>query len=220
MNQWFYANKLFLNVKKTKYILFRPSACFTNITNQHLYIDNKPISRVGEMEEEKSFKFLGIHMDETLTWKHHIGKVCSKISHSNYIINKAKHILLKSSLHTLFPMVIKELYCGLVHPILENNSSAWNPCAWLHKDIDKLERVQHRCQKLSSGDLHLPPLAQRRMKADMRETFKLLNGHYKTDPDSMFNITRHSGLIEAITSNFPKKIQRLRSDSNSSATVS
>ena len=58
----------------------------------------------------------------------------------------------------------------------------------------KLERVQHRCQKLSSGDLHLPPLAQRRMKADMRETFKLINGHYRTDPDSMFNIARHSGL--------------------------
>ena len=52
LNQWFYANKLCLNVKKTKYILFRPSVCFHNITNKHLYmyIDNKPISRVGDME--------------------------------------------------------------------------------------------------------------------------------------------------------------------------
>ena len=54
LNQWFYANKLCLNVKKTKYILFRPSACFPNITNKHLYIDNKPISRVGDTEQEKS----------------------------------------------------------------------------------------------------------------------------------------------------------------------
>ena len=60
VNQWFYANKLCLNVKETKYILFRPFACFSNITNKHLYIDNKPISRVGDTEEEKSFKFLGI----------------------------------------------------------------------------------------------------------------------------------------------------------------
>ena len=63
LNQWFYANKLCLNVKKTKYILFRPSACFPSITNKHLYIDNKPISRVGDTEQEKSFKFLGIYMD-------------------------------------------------------------------------------------------------------------------------------------------------------------
>ena len=107
LNQWFYANKLCLNVKKTKYILFRPSACFPNITNKHLYIDNKPISRVGETEQEKSFKFLGIYMDETLTWKHHIGKVCSKISHSNYIINKVKHILPTSSLHTLYLTIVQ-----------------------------------------------------------------------------------------------------------------
>ena len=59
-------------------------------------------------EQEKSFKFfLGIHMDETLTWKHHIGKVCSKISHSNYIIDKVKHILPKSSLHTLYLTIVQ-----------------------------------------------------------------------------------------------------------------
>ena len=31
-----------------------------------LHIDNEPISRVGDTEEEKSFKLLGMHMDETL----------------------------------------------------------------------------------------------------------------------------------------------------------
>ena len=95
---------------------------------------------------------------------------------------------------------------------------------WLHKDIDKLERVQHRCQKLSSGDLHLPPLAQRRMKADMKETFKLLNGHYMPLYTRLI-LTRcsisHITLdLETIISNSPEKNQGLRSDSNSSATVS
>ena len=51
-------------------------------------------------------------MDETLTWKHHIGKVCSfKISHSNYIINKVRHILPNyskySSLHTLCVTIVQ-----------------------------------------------------------------------------------------------------------------
>ena len=46
-------------------------------------------------------------MDETLTRKHHIGKVCSKISHSNYIINKVKHILPKSSLPTIYLTIVQ-----------------------------------------------------------------------------------------------------------------
>ena len=76
-----YYNKLEINRVTANIVVLRkqgPSACFPNITNKHLYIDNKPISRVGDTEQEKSFKFLGIYMDETLTWKHRIRKVCSR----------------------------------------------------------------------------------------------------------------------------------------------
>ena len=137
LNQWCYANKLCLNVKKTKYILFRPSACFPNITNKHLYIDNNPISRVGDTEQEKSFKFLGIYMDETLTWKSHIGQICSKISHSNYIINKVKHILPTSSLHTLYLTIVQShlnygphlyIYGGVVILLVKSLCPKRNPC--------------------------------------------------------------------------------------------
>ena len=150
----------------------RPNTDFRYSIDGH-YLDNV-----------NSQKDLGIHITSDLKPSSHIDKITKS---ANQRLGLIRRCFTNKS-----PMVIKKLYCGLVRPILENNSSAWNP--WLHKDIDKLERVQHRCQKLSSGDLHLPPLAQRRMKADMRETFKLLNGHYKTDPDSMFNIGRHSGL--------------------------
>ncbi len=69
LSQWFYANKLSLNANKAKYILFRPSIGFPDISDKHVFIDNKTISRVGESENEKSFKFLGIYIDETLSWK-------------------------------------------------------------------------------------------------------------------------------------------------------
>ena len=68
-----------------------------------LYIDNKPIPELGTRNKKNP----GIHMDETLPWKHHIGKVCSKIAHSNYIINKVKHILPKSSIHTLCLTIVQ-----------------------------------------------------------------------------------------------------------------
>ena len=73
--------------------------------------------------------------------------------------------------------VIIPIYTSLIRPILETNSSAWNP--WLKKDIDALERVQRRCEKLCTESLTFESLHERRYRADMRETFKLLKNAYK-----------------------------------------
>ena len=62
---WFKANKLTLNVSKTKYILFR-SKTQEGLDSQ---LDIKTI-----------FKFLGIHLVEFLTWEYHIEKVRKKTS--------------------------------------------------------------------------------------------------------------------------------------------
>ena len=85
LNQWFGANKLSLNVKKTKYIIFKPSIGSQNrvVNNQLLTINNQPIERISNTSDNKSFKFLGIHVDENITWKHHINYICTKISRSN-----------------------------------------------------------------------------------------------------------------------------------------
>ena len=53
-------------------------------------LNGHPVDRIGNNQKEKSFKFLGIHIDETLTWKHHIEKASSKISRANYMISKVK----------------------------------------------------------------------------------------------------------------------------------
>ena len=57
LNQWFCANKLCLNItKKTKYIVFRPSTRYPDITNRQIYIDGQSVSRIGNNENEKYFK--------------------------------------------------------------------------------------------------------------------------------------------------------------------
>ena len=89
INQWFRANKLCLNVNKTKNIVFRPTATHIQTENINIKINNEPVERIGNTMNSKSFKFLGIHMDENINWKAHINYICNKISRSNYIINKA-----------------------------------------------------------------------------------------------------------------------------------
>ena len=65
ISDWFLANKLSLNVEKTKYTLFR------ELTDQE-DIPSKlpPLQLNGNItERENSLKFLGAILDEHLTWK-------------------------------------------------------------------------------------------------------------------------------------------------------
>ena len=58
------ANKLSLNISKTKYIVFaKQNKCIPNV---NIRINNSPIERVH------CFNFLGISIDSTLSWKYHV----------------------------------------------------------------------------------------------------------------------------------------------------
>ena len=107
LNQWFRANKLCLNVNKIKYIIYRPNTINLLTTNIQIKINDQPIERIGNNMNNKAFKFLGIHIDENITWKSHINYICTKISPSNYIINKVKNVLPKFCLLTLYQSIIQ-----------------------------------------------------------------------------------------------------------------
>ena len=107
MNHWFIANKLCLNVKKTKYIIFRPNNAHSIPQDLEIKINGQSVERIGNNTTNKTFKFLGIHIDENITWKSHINYICSKISHSNYVINKVKNILPKPCLLTLYQSIVQ-----------------------------------------------------------------------------------------------------------------
>jgi hypothetical protein len=53
----------------------------------------QPIQRVSEADNEKSFKLVGINLDEGLTWKHHIRKVKVKIARAISLLKRSKHYL-------------------------------------------------------------------------------------------------------------------------------
>ena len=59
----------------------------------------------------------------------------------------------------------------------------------MKKDIDQLEKVQKRCLRLCPTEIiSLPTLAERRRQIDMVETFKFLNGKYKTALSTFFEL--------------------------------
>ena len=98
VNQWFISNKLLLNIKKTKYSFFHKPSQKENISLLLLLliINNYKIQRT------ESIKFMGVLLDENLSWKEHIKYNENKIAKNLGLLYKAKHYLNKRSLIVLY----------------------------------------------------------------------------------------------------------------------
>ena len=88
INIWMKANKLSINIEKTKYMLF--------------YKHNKVIPdltfkiNTTTLEEVDEFPFLGLNIDCNLSWNAHIQKISSKLNRTKGVLNKLKYTLPKN----------------------------------------------------------------------------------------------------------------------------
>ena len=83
---WMDCNKLALNIEKTNYILFHsPKKKPTDLIP--LKFGKKSITRA------KYVKFLGVLVDEHLSWKYHICELCKKLSRTTGLLFKLRHWL-------------------------------------------------------------------------------------------------------------------------------
>ena len=84
---WLFANKLTLNLRKTKYLIFQPRQ---KVDYNLLF----PLSIAGQcLEQESKIKYLGIYIDSHLSWHDHIDYVCDRVSKSINIMTKIKSYL-------------------------------------------------------------------------------------------------------------------------------
>lgn len=71
--EWFRANKLSLNIKKTNYMMFGRKGKKFNDASFSININGVNIERVHNT------KFLGCYVDEELNWKYHTAQISAKI---------------------------------------------------------------------------------------------------------------------------------------------
>ena len=106
--QWVRDNELLLNVKKTNYMIF------TN--RRHVDLGNVAF-KMGETPIERSSvaRFLGVLIDDKLTWNQHIMAVRHKMSRYIGSIFRIKHMLpMRCRLLTYNSLVMSHLnYCSL-----------------------------------------------------------------------------------------------------------
>ena len=109
LSLWFRANRLSLNLKKNKFIVFKPCQKRTNQTIQ-LLINSQKIDQVKETV------FLGVIMHENWNWKSEISHVANKLSKCTGIIRKSSFYLSTKTLRTLYFSLVYPyfFYCNLV----------------------------------------------------------------------------------------------------------
>ena len=101
-------NKLSLNVKKTKHMVFHTPQ--RKVIYPTLKLNNANIERVTQ------FNFFGVVLASTLKWDKHIGHVSLKVSRVIGVLFRLKHIYPQEVLLTLYnTLILPHLsYCILV----------------------------------------------------------------------------------------------------------
>jgi len=140
-------------------------------------------------------KDLGVTFDERLTFEQHILEKVKKEIQTMGLIRKSFSYLDIQSFRWLFK--------AMVRPHLEYAQSVWSP--FRKKEIVTIEMVQRRATKMLPGlkelsykeslkILDIPTLVNRRIRGDMIEMYKILNGRYDQDAEMQLpvnnNITR------------------------------
>ena len=98
-------------------------------------------------KNERTYTFLGVHLDEYLSFNYHCTLICNKLARSNFIISKVKNILPSKSLKTL--------YFALVHPHLLYCLPIYS-CT-TQKNLKRIFKMQKRPSGLSPN-LKITPL--------------------------------------------------------------
>ena len=103
---WLRANRISLSVDKTKIVIFQPKGkditkkLNFRISSQQIYIS-------------KEVKYLGLMLDESLTWLSHISMLKAKLRRANGLLAKLRHYTSSKLLRTIYNALF-ELYmrCG------------------------------------------------------------------------------------------------------------
>ena len=129
LQDWFLANKLTLNVGKSVCILF----------GKHQ--DEQLCIKLGteQIPQVTSTKFLGLWIDQGLSWNDHIGKLVLKL--------KSKLALLQNGKHFLSVRALRVLYFAQIHSNLTYGMGIWGSLL-KQEQLHKLQKIQDHCMKI------------------------------------------------------------------------
>lgn len=126
LQNWFQMNKLKLNINKTKAMILNGS------TRRSICIDNEPIEIIDEI------KYLGILIDNKLTFNAHVEHVCKKVARKLHFFARIRKRISKICAIRVYNTIIK--------PHFEYCSSVTFMCN--DYMLDRLQKLQNRGMRI------------------------------------------------------------------------
>ena len=94
-----------------------------------------------EINRTSHIKFLGIILDENLTWNLHINEICNKLKRYFHIFYNIRHLLSKDN--------IKTIYYALIYSEIKYGISVYGQASNIK--LNKVQKLQNQLLKVLSG---------------------------------------------------------------------
>ena len=135
VEQWLQENKLVLNQSKTKWMLFGTRQKLEHSSDIEIQFHGQNIERVS------SFCYLGVTLDEHLSWNEHVEIICNKVSKRVGLLSRIRPYLTQKA--------AKCVYNCLIQPIFNYTDTVWGG---LSIGCGKnLQRLQNRAARIVQG---------------------------------------------------------------------
>ena len=203
--EYFTINKLSINPSKTKYMIYKPihsshknKRQFHDTTNTELIMDNIPLKQVQKI------KFLGVIINDKLTWDDHKKLIHNKICKNFGIIYKCKQVMDENE-------GIK-MYKTFIQPYFQYGIEVWGHSIQSDNDIllklqSKIIRILFGCKRsedawrhsnaqiLGVKDLYIITIK----KLCMKHHYGSLPIHFSTNVMPKFNIYQLQNKISRVS---------------------
>ena len=132
VGKWLQENSLFINKGKTECLLFGTRGKLSSVKSFDIRISSHVIKRVSK------FKYLGIYLDECLSWKDHIKSVVSKAGKKIGMLGRLRYNITTRSANVI--------YTSFIHPVMEYCDTVWTCCG--KGNAQDIEKLQNRATRI------------------------------------------------------------------------
>jgi len=201
MYRWLTRNKLTLNTGKTVAIVFSKRISSVEYENK-LFID------LCALDYSSETKYLGMIIDESLSFKSHINYIGNKVSKSLGIMYRLSGGVSEN--------ILRNLYYAFIYPYLIYCNLVWGGAAPVH--VNRLLLLQKKAVRTITGSEfldHSEPLFIKTGILKMEQIYKYLCCLYYFDNPSKFSVGNHSYFTRGGAQYLVPSFQRLSSSQRS-----
>ena len=184
--RWLNSNRLTLNISKSNFMIISRKR---NISPLSIRIEG------NTLEQCKTYKYLGVIIDENLNWKSHIEYICGKISRAVGSLATLRHC---TNIE-----ILREVYFALINSYVRYGITAWGNAS--ESTLQPLNVLINKAVRIMTfapyGPLDIKPIYKELEFLDIHQTFLLEMGKfmYKKKKNLLpVNIANHFELESAV----------------------